>query len=59
MVTLIDRSGMQADRLVVGTIAKSFAVPDKQLRVECPTDHRGSDNVIFTIDVCSIRNVEE
>lgn len=45
--------------MVVGTVAKSFAVPNEKLGVETPSDHRASDNIVVAVRICSLGYIKE
>jgi hypothetical protein len=50
---------METDGLVIGTIAETFPVANKKFGVEAPTNNGSRDNIIITIYICALRDVEE
>jgi hypothetical protein len=50
---------MQADGLIVRTISKPLPISDQQLRIEAPSNNRSGDDIVITIRVCSLRNIEK
>jgi hypothetical protein len=50
---------MEADRLVVGTVAKSFPIANEKLWVETPSNHGRGDNVIVAVCICSLGYVKK
>lgn len=59
VVTFVHGRGMQADGLVIGNISEPFTVFYQQLRVETPSNNRARDNIIITVGIGSLRNVEK
>jgi hypothetical protein len=50
---------MQADRLVVGAVAEPFSISNEEFWIKAPSNDRTSDNVVVTIDICPLGNIEE
>jgi hypothetical protein len=50
---------MQADGLVVSTVAEPFSIPNQEFGIETPGNHGGSYHVIVAVNTRSLRNIEE
>ena len=59
MMTLIHRRRMQTNRLIIGTIAESLPVADEQFGVEGPANYGGGDEIVVTVYIGALGNVEE
>lgn len=58
-MSLVNRRRMQADRLIIRTISKSFSISYQKLWVEAPSNDRAGDNVIIAVNICSLGYLEE
>lgn len=53
------RRWMKADRLIIRTVAKPFAILDEQFGIEAPSNDRAGHNVVIAVEIGSVRYVEE
>jgi len=59
MVTLVNRAWVQTNGLIVGTIAESSTIPDKQLGIEAPANNRRGNDVVITVSIRSLGNIKK
>lgn len=59
VVTFVNGRGVQANGLVIGNISETFTIFHQQLRVEAPSNNRAGDNIIITVGIRPLRNIEE
>ena len=58
-MSFIDGRGMQTNRLVVSAVSEPLSISNEELWVKTPSNDRASDDLVITVGICSLGNIEE
>jgi hypothetical protein len=59
MVSFVDGRRMQTNGLVVGAVSETLSISNEELWVKTPSNDRASDDLVITVGIRPLRNIEE